>query len=485
MRCARIGMMLSSIVCCLPLASRGADVYDIDKRIEVARAVYEAESQVIVAEIAKEIDAKETLERDRAKPNLDKIKVLKSERDELESNGKIPAWVAPKYKTRQKKNSTTFMNVLTEAKLDYVRAKSDDKAESLTAEIERLKTDGASLPGKSTGETKTTAGNVAASKTESKWKGWPKGGPSPAVAPFDAQQAQQHQAAWAKHLKVAEEYTNSLGMRFRLIPPGEFVMGSPPDEIEAAVKGAGDWANFVMTFKTEAPQHKVVLTQPFYVGTCEVTQSQYEKVMGSNPSGFSKAGKKKDDVASLDTSNHPVESVSWTDAIAFCIRLSELEKRSPAYRIEGDRVIPLQGTGYRLPSEAEWEYMCRAGTTTKYWSGTNDGDLREKGIGFYWGKQSQPVGLLKPNPFGIYDVIGNVREWTEDLWEPTFYGSFKDSPAVNPRCWQSAGTDRVARGGFWGEMFVACRSAARLARPVHERDVYIGLRVTLPAGSVK
>ncbi|MBS0203645.1 MAG: formylglycine-generating enzyme family protein [Planctomycetes bacterium] len=481
MWCARIGMLSATIACCIPLAAHAADVYDIDKRVEKAREAYEAECNAIVVAITREIDTRETAERDRAKPNLDKIKDFKSDRETLESEGKFPAWIANKYKTRQKKNSTTLLNVLTEAQLDYVRAKSDDKAESLTAEIERLKTDGSLLPGKSTGVSKT----AATIPTESKWKGWPKGGPSPAVAPFDASVALQLQAQWAKSLKVNVDHTNSLGMKFRLIPPGEFLMGSPPDEIDAAVKGAGDWANFVTTFKSEAPQHKVVITRPFYVGVYEVTQSQYEKVMGTNPSGFSRTGKKKDDVVNLDTSSHPVESVCWTDAIAFCVRLSELEKRSPAYRIEGDKVIPVEGNGYRLPSEAEWEYMCRAGTTTKYWSGTSDADLRDKGIGFYWGKRTQPVGMLKPNPFGIYDVIGNVREWTEDLWEPTFYGNFKDSPAVNPRCWQSAGTDHVARGGFWGEMFVACRSAARLARPIHERDLYIGLRVTLPVSAAK
>ncbi len=119
------------------------------------------------------------------------------------------------------------------------------------------------------------------------WHGWPADAPPPAIAPFDAEQAKAHQEAWAKYLGVPVEYTNSLGMKFRLIPPGEFLMGSTPEEIEAALQVAGEDEGWQERIKSEAPQHKVILTQPVYVGVTEVTQSQYEQMMGTNPSHFS------------------------------------------------------------------------------------------------------------------------------------------------------------------------------------------------------
>ncbi len=202
----------------------------------------------------------------------------------------------------------------------------------------------------------------------STWHGWPAEAPPPAIAPFDAEQAQHHQKAWAKYLGVPVEYTNSLGMKFRLIPPGEFDMGSTKEEIEAALKDADPndkhWHECI---KSEAPQHKVILTQPIYLGVNEVTQAEYEKVMGVNPSHFAPMGAGKEAVAGLETAKHPVEMVIWNDAAEFCAKLSKQEKLKPFYFRAGETITPLDGTGYRLPSEAEWEFACRAGTATKYW----------------------------------------------------------------------------------------------------------------------
>ena len=144
----------------------------------------------------------------------------------------------------------------------------------------------------------------------------------------------------------AKKLTNSLGMTLVRIEPGSFLMGSSKDQIDHLMREFPDskreW------FDDEQPQHTVKITRPFYLGTHQVTQGQYQAVMGNNPSHF----KGSDDL--------PVENVSWLDAVAFCNKLSEREKRTPFYRIDGTEVTIVGGNGYRLPTEAEWEYACRA-----------------------------------------------------------------------------------------------------------------------------
>ena len=136
-----------------------------------------------------------------------------------------------------------------------------------------------------------------------------------------------------------KEITNSIGMKLVLIPAGKFLMGSPKDEKER-------WP--------DEEQHEVSITKPFYLGVYVVTQAEYEKVMGNNPSYFSAKGDGKDSVKDMDTGQFPVEAVSWDDAVAFCKKLSELPEEKKAGRV------------YRLPTEAEWEYACRAGTKTAF-----------------------------------------------------------------------------------------------------------------------
>lgn len=310
--------------------------------------------------------------------------------------------------------------------------------------------------------------------------------PAPAIAPFDAAQAKAHQQAWAKHLSVPVEYTNSIGMKFRLIPPGEFLMGSTPEEIEEALKGTGDVAYWRERINSEAPQHKVILTQPLYVGVTEVTQSQYEQVMGSNPSYFSATGKGKDLVANMKTGNHPVESVSWLDAAEFCSKLSQQERLKPFYLRSGEIVTPLEGTGYLLPTEAQWELACRAGTTTRFWSGDEDQDLVSVGwIGGSAGGHTHAAGKLRANPFGLFDVHGNVREWVQDSWDPAFYGKFQNGDSVDSYNPFPAASERVTRGGDWLIGHSGCRSSARVPRESSYRDRHIGFRAVLPVEAVK
>jgi formylglycine-generating enzyme required for sulfatase activity len=308
--------------------------------------------------------------------------------------------------------------------------------------------------------------------------------PLPAISPFNAQQARAHQDAWAKHLGVPVEYTNSLGMKFILIPPGEFTMGNTPAEIEEALKVvARDDKHWQECIKSGAPQHKVILTQPIYLGVHEVTQAQYEKVMGQNPSHFAARGPGMDAVVGIDTSTHPVEMVRWNDVAEFCTKLSEKEKLKPFYLRAGESVKMLDGAGYRLTTEAEWEFACRAGATTRYWIGDKDDDLPQAG----WfvvnsGNRTHAVGELKANPFGLFDIHGNVWEWVQDWWEPTYYGQFQEKSAINPNGPSSAGSHRVLRGGSWYDYASHCRASDRFALVPPDCGYQIGFRVALVVG---
>ncbi len=326
------------------------------------------------------------------------------------------------------------------------------------------------------------------------WHGWPADAPKPAIAPFDAEQAQHHQEAWAKYLGVPVEYTNSLGMKFRLIPPGEFLMGSSPEEIEEALveheaflKAVGwDEKGWEKGVKSEAPQHKVIVAQPTYLGVYELTQSEHEKIMGKNPSGFAAAGERKDQVGGMDTTSHPAETISWNDAVDFCTKLSQEQRLRSFYFRAGETVTALDGTGYRLPTEAEWEFACRAGTTSKYWVGDAQEDVLRAG----WfdpnsGRRTHPVGELKANPFGLYDVHGNVAEWVEDRWEPNYYGCFEGKAAVNPKGPFSSNSQNVVRGGSRGSSASFCRASSRNIYASSFSHYDIGFRLALPVDAVR
>ncbi len=211
---------------------------------------------------------------------------------------------------------------------------------------------------------------------------------------------------------------NSIGLQLLLIPAGEFQMGSPDSDSDA--------------YDDEKPQHTVRITKPFYLGVTEVTQEQYERVMGTNPSYFKGA-------------QLPVETVSWVDAMEFCRKLSEL----PGERIAG-RV-------YRLPTEAEWEYACRAGSKTKWSFGDAESSLGD----YAWytsnsGRKTHTVGTKKPNAWGLYDMHGNVWEWCSDWYKPDYTTTTVSDP-TGP----ATGSIRVYRGGSWGNYAGQGRSAFR------------------------
>jgi formylglycine-generating enzyme required for sulfatase activity len=273
----------------------------------------------------------------------------------------------------------------------------------------------------------------------------PPDAPQPAIAPFDADEARQHQQSWAQYLGVSVEIANSLDMKLKLVPAGEFMMGSPGSDGRAQA--------------CERPQHKVRITKPFYLGVYEVTQGDYKKVMGENAKSagwFSLEGGGAEEVSGVDVSCHPVENVSWEDAAEFCRRLSAREE-----------------IAYRLPTEAEWEYACRAGTTTLYSFGDDAVSLAE----YAWHKDNSdsvahPVGGKRPNAWALHDMHGNVWEWCADWYDPGYYD---ESPMDDPPG-PETGSFRVFRGGSWKHFSWNCRSAGR-GRDKPTPRMHLGFRV--------
>jgi formylglycine-generating enzyme required for sulfatase activity len=242
--------------------------------------------------------------------------------------------------------------------------------------------------------------------------------------------------------------TRTAQIKLRRIPAGSFQMGSPDGE------GSDD----------EHPRHEVRISRPFYLGVYEVTQTQYEAVVGQNPSCFASTGGGKDAVAGRSTDQHPVEQVSWLDAVSFCNALSGKEGLKPVYEINGETasVPDWRATGYRLPTEAEWEYACRAGSSTKYSFGDDVSDLGE--YAWYLGNSrvngnwcTHPVGQKRRNGFDVFDMYGNVSEWCSDGYDTHYY---KRSPVDDPRGAERA-ADRVNRGGNWYFVALSARSAYR------------------------
>ena len=217
--------------------------------------------------------------------------------------------------------------------------------------------------------------------------------------------------------KLVVDLGGNVKMEFVLIRPGTFTMGD-----------------------AEFEPHKVTLTQPFYLGKYEVTQEQWEKVMGSNPSKFKGA-------------KNPVETVSWDDCQSF---LAKLKEKAPGHQ-------------FALPTEAQWEYACRAG------SATDPDNLAEFGWSGSAGP-THPVGEKKPNPWGLYDMHGNICEWCADWYGP--YPSAAQTDPTGP----ASGRTRVLRGGYWGDYLNRARSAARLGSKPDNRDDYMGLRCVVVVG---
>ena len=262
-----------------------------------------------------------------------------------------------------------------------------------------------------------------ASKVESQPK------PEPVVIPTTRKQP-----------KVGEVMTNSIGMKLVYIPAGEFMMGSPSSESQRE--------------NNEGPQHSVRISRGFYMGIYEVTQAQYKAVMSNNPSNFK-------------GNNLPVEQVSWNDVTEFCRKLSQKENKT-----------------YRLPTEAQWEYACRAGTSTPFYFGeTISTDQANYDGNYIYGngrkgtyrQKTTTVGSFGPNAFGLYDMHGNIWEWCQDWYDKNYYNN---SSGVDPEG-PNTGSARVLRGGSWSYSPGDCRSAIRGRSTPVNRYVNNGFRVVV------
>jgi formylglycine-generating enzyme required for sulfatase activity len=231
---------------------------------------------------------------------------------------------------------------------------------------------------------------------------------------------------------------------FVWIPAGTFTMGSPDSEVDRQ--------------SNEGPQTVATLTHGFYVCQHEVTQGEYQAMMGSNPSAFQGYW------------SRPVEQVTWDEAINYCAKLTEQERTAGR--------LP-SGWVYRLPTEAEWEYACRAGTTTRFSYGDDPGYAQLGNYAWYSsnsGGQTHEVGLKQPNSWGLYDMAGNVWEWCLD-----WYGTYPGGSVTDPKGCDS-GSGRVVRGGCWNYAGGYCRSAVRSGHAPDDRGSYIGIRAVLAPG---
>jgi len=248
--------------------------------------------------------------------------------------------------------------------------------------------------------------------------------------------------------EIAVDLGDGVTMKFALIPAGEFMMGSK--SAEALAKD----------FEDEYPQHRVKITRPFYLGVYEVTQQQYAKVMGDKPWSGKPILK--------EGAEYPATYVAWENAWEFCRKLSSKE-----------------GRAYRLPTEGEWEYACRAGSKTRHSFGDDESELGT----YAWydanardtrQMYAHQVGLKKPNAWGLYDMHGNVSEWCQDCYDGDYYANSPRDDPTGPR----SGQFRVYRGGGWSDFPWICRSAFRFrAAPGYRgsgyRDDDLGFRVAL------
>jgi formylglycine-generating enzyme required for sulfatase activity len=241
---------------------------------------------------------------------------------------------------------------------------------------------------------------------------------------------------------------SSMPLNLTPIPAGTFTMGSPSSDPD---------------YHPDETQHQVTVSQNFYMGTYLVTQAQWTQVMGANPSYFQTP-------ANLQ---RPVEEVSYTDittaATGFLAKLNQNAIVSPG--------IP-SGYVFRLPTEAEWEYACRAGTTTRfYWGDYSDANTTINSYAWYYGNDgatTEPVGGLLPNDWGLYDMAGNLQEWCQD-----WYGAYDSGPDTDP-AGQTSGSYRVYRGGSWSGISLGCRSALRgFDYPDSHANGTVGFRVVL------
>ena len=377
----------------------------MQKQIADAIKVYGEKKEVYRKDVLDLFERKEKFARDKG--DLKTLNLIKKEKDAFFENAKDPTLF---FVTDQKR----FLEL---AKLDLIKAyektikdclkmKLDVEAEGFSKELEEIR-----------------AGKI---KVEVKVEVM-KAKPIFLEAPFSTDEAKTAQMELAKSVGKLMEAKIDLGrgvkLEMMLIPAGKFMMGSPGAE-------AGRRENEM--------QHEVTLTKPFYMGKYEVTQEQWQVVMGNNPS-------------SVKGARLPVTNVNWNDCQDFIRKLNT--------KMKG---------GYRLPTEAEWEYACRAGTKTEYSFGDS---ITKRDANYGPGGKSVAVGSYKPNGFGLYDMHGNVREWCED-----WMADYPSGEVIDPKG-PLTGDNRAVRGGTFHDTISSAHSSSRCGNLPTDRHYHFGFRL--------
>jgi serine/threonine-protein kinase len=323
--------------------------------------------------------------------------------------------------------------------------------------------------------------------------------PEPAVAPFDAARARAYQEAWAARLNTKIELPNSLGVSMVLLPPGKFTMGTTAAELEellAAVPERNKPGIMELYEADQRPPHEVTLTNPFRLAANEVTVAQFRRFVEAerfktaaernSTGGFAYDEQTKKTYAKSEliwsspgftqADDHPVVQIAWEDAVEFCNWLSGEEGLSPAYvqSTTGSWVAVENADGYRLPTEAEWEFACRAGTTGAFLCGSEK-DLQSHAWIMVYGEKlsSHPVGGKLPNAFGLRDMQGNASEWVQDWYAPDYYAN---SPSLDPPG-PPSGSRRMIRGASFFNPLTHCASGHRRMPFIQFPSFFSGFRV--------
>jgi formylglycine-generating enzyme required for sulfatase activity len=298
------------------------------------------------------------------------------------------------------------------------------------------------------------------------------------LSPCSVEDVAKIQADWSSYLELPVEITNQLGQTFRLIPPGVYRRGTSEEAMRSLLETVpADDSHWKACLASSSPAHEVVVTRPFYMATHETTQHDFQKLIGRNPSWYSTSGPEPhyvQQVKGMDTASHPVEGVSWDDAMDFCQKLNQSDSGKIADGIAASDKMQRLTPTYRLPTDAEWELAARAGSETGFWFGDKEAEVN----GWFGGSnqgRTWPVRQGESNPLGLFEIHTSVWEWVADSWRVEEYQTYERLPVQNPLATGSAELPRTVRGGMWPDR--RGRSFDRYAYEPSFQTFFVGFRV--------